>query len=301
MNASKTTGYYIRECLGEDTSMSCDFTETEREVVVLKLAWELIDEMVNYEMFAASPSLTDAALMFKSTTHQRLFNVLLGDFLSQPRQWPFGLPMPPEGSKKSERSVLFHLLQICDAPRLEPSGGGALRPMIKALIDWLEAEFTIEVWLPSISAESMIRVKRISFIKICGNIAKHSFVRLSDTIKEICEVIKTNGKPITEEQGYLILPEFYDRFHRDIFSYHSSTVAEFLNNVRWGIYDYLRPEFTRSFTKEDDPRRMGYRYQFPPDCNTEIARTMYWDLMNQVRSKPYMPRFEVTRYLKMKY
>jgi hypothetical protein len=32
--------------------MATDFTKTEREVVVLKAIWEMIDEMVNYEMFA---------------------------------------------------------------------------------------------------------------------------------------------------------------------------------------------------------------------------------------------------------
>jgi hypothetical protein len=97
-----------------------------------------------------------------------------------------------------------------------------------------------------------------------------------------------------------LIPEFYEWFHRNLFSYHSSAIAEFLNNIRWGMYDYLRPEFALSFTK-DDPSSIAYRFKYPPDCNRPVARTMYWDLMNAVRSEPYMPRFEVTRYLKMRY
>jgi hypothetical protein len=67
-----------------------------------------------------------------------------------------------------------------------------------------------------------------------------------------------------------------------------------------GVYEYLKPEYARSFTK-DDPASMKYRFAYPPNCTNPIARSMYWDLMNAVRSNPYMPRFEVTRYLKMRY
>src|SRR5215218_1142153 len=41
----------------------------------------------------------------------------------------------------------------------------------------------------------------------------------------------------------LALADFYEKFHTDILNYHASTIAEFLNNIRWGIYEYLQPEF----------------------------------------------------------
>ncbi len=57
----------------------------------------------------------------------------------------------------------------------------------------------------------------------------------------------------------LALGDFYERFHTDILNYHSSTIAEFLNNIRWGIYEYLQPEFRRSIVwEESNPRK--YRY-----------------------------------------
>jgi hypothetical protein len=105
---------------------------------------------------------------------------------------------------------------------------------------------------------------------------------------------------IDPKLGYLTLPEFYDWFHDHVFSYHSSAIAEFLNNLRWGIYAYLRPEFERSFTR-DDPQSIAYRFQYPQGCDHEPAKTLYWDLMNAVRMEPYVPRFPVTRYLKMRY
>lgn len=277
------------------------YSRTEQEVVVLKAAWEMIHEMVNFEIFMEINRVKDTNLMFRTATHQRIFNVLLVDFLSQPRNWPFELPLPPHDAAKSERCILFQLKRICADPQLNRDGGNLLREPLDAFQQWLEAECVVEkVHLPSIEVESDIRVKRIAFIKICGNIAKHNFTRLRVNVAEICEILKLNGIAIDTEHGYLVLPEFQEWFHANIFSYHSSAIAEFLNNMRWGIYHYLRPEFLRSFTK-DDPDSLAYRFQFPPNCDGLAARSMYWDLMNAVRSEPFMPRFEVTEFLKMRY
>ena len=37
------------------------------------------------------------------------------------------------------------------------------------------------------------------------------------------------------------------------------------------------------------------------EINNTFAKNCYWDLMNEVRSGPYMRKFQVTRYLKMRY
>ena len=276
------------------------FNPMEQEVIVLKLVWDSIDEMVNYEMFRKLASLEDVTLMFKSVTHQRLFNILLVDFLSEPK-WPSELKISEAGVRASERNILFHLKRLCLSPQLSPGNGMSISSPLDALLRWLETECHIEkVWLPSIDLEITIDVKRVVFIKICGNIGKHSFAKLSRNVNDICEILRSNGSSIERDEGYLVLPDFYEWFHNDVFSYHSSALAEFLNNLRWGLYEYLQPEYSRSFSK-DDPESIIYRYQYPPNCVSPLARSMYWDLMNAVRSKPYMPRFEVTRYLKMRY
>ena len=100
-------------------------------------------------------------------------------------------------------------------------------------------------------------------------------------------------------QAYLVLPEFYEWFHRDSFAYHSSTIAEYLNNLRLGIFAYLQPEFARAY-HEVEPRPM-YRFNIPTAITHPLAKEMYGDLMNMVRARPYMPRFEVSQYVKMRY
>lgn len=273
----------------------------EQEVIVLKAAWELVSDMVNYEIFAPLTNTKETSLLPNTATHKRLFNILLLDFLSTLNAASFGLAEPPEGSPLSDKTYLYYLRRIASSPQVNSSGAHLIAGPVEAFAKWLEAECFIEgVWLPSIDVKTDLRVKRIQFLRICGNIAKHHFASMSRNSKEIAAVLKENGVLIDRDQRYLVIPEFYDWFHTNILSYHISAIAEFLNNIRWGIYDYLRPEFTRSFTRDPlDPIR--YRFKIPPDINRPLGRTMYWDLMNEVRSAPDIPRFEVDRYLKMRY
>jgi hypothetical protein len=281
--------------------MTTAFNALEQEILVSKSVWDSIDDMVNYAMFVKKHGTEDTELHFETARHQRLFNVLLVDLLSQPRVWPFGLKHPPEGASETDRCILFHLKRICATPELNPGGISCLGDPLNAFVQWLEAECLVEdVWLPSIELKIDIRVKRITFIKICGNIGKHNFTRLGADVAILCKVLEANGATVDPAMGYLVLPEFYEWFHTNVFSYHSSAIGEFLNNIRWGLYDYLRPEFLRSFRK-DNPTSIAYRFDVPKNCEHEVARTMYWDLMNAVRSPPYMPMFTVTRYLKMRF
>jgi hypothetical protein len=102
--------------------------------------------------------------------------------------------------------------------------------------------------------------------------------------------------------GYAVLPEFWEWFHTHLFGYHLSTIAEFLNNIRWGIFEYLQPEFARAYRVTSyDAGVPIYEFDGPAQIAAPIAKTMYWDLMNMARSKPYFPRFTVTPALKLRF
>lgn len=280
------------------------FNETEQEVIILNAIWGMIDDMVNYEMFVKTERTTDVVLTFSTPAHMRLFNVLLVDFLSQPQTpkgglVPFDLPQPPSNARCADSTHLFYLRQVCTAPKLGSDTSRIADPL-DSFSDWLETEAVVErVWLPSINTELDFRICRLLFMKICGDISKHNFLRLSRNVKRLRRVLKANGHAVDEGQAYLVLPEFYEWFHRDIFAYHSSTVAEYLNNLRLGIFTYLQPEFARAY-HEVGPRPM-YRFHIPSTITHPLAKEMYWELMNMVRARPYMPRFEVSQYAKMRY
>src|SRR5258708_6005149 len=99
------------------------FTKIEQEAIILNAVWEMIDGMVNYEMFVKHDKVEDTNLLFETPTHMRLFNILLGDFLSLPQRrrknpLPFGLPDPPNGTRESNLTFLFYMRRVCDNPRL---------------------------------------------------------------------------------------------------------------------------------------------------------------------------------------
>lgn len=53
------------------------------EVILLKAVKEFIDSMVNFEMLQIYGSDPDSNILFNTSTLQRLFNVILVDFLSR--------------------------------------------------------------------------------------------------------------------------------------------------------------------------------------------------------------------------
>lgn len=275
------------------------YSETEQEIIVLRAVWDMIDGLVNYSIFEKRHGTIDATLFFSSMSASTLFNALLADFLSSPRKGTFGLPKTM-GDAETDKTFLFYLRRIASDPYLNVSSASISIP-VESFITWLEGECSVDdVWFPTVPIETNIRVKRMVFLKICGNISKHNFSRLNWVVDEIVQLLSENGVEIDAEQGYLLLPEFYKWFHNDIFFAHSSAIAEHLNNIRWGIFNYLCPEFERSYEKPD-PKSVAYQYNYPEECQNPLAKAMYWDLMNQVRSKPYFPRFTADKMLTRRY
>jgi hypothetical protein len=253
-----------------------------QEIVALNANCVLINDMVNNSIFIKLEEDKDVTLLPHTGVHQRLFNIQLVEFLSAPRKETLGLRKLPNNSR--DHGYLFYLEKVCLNPLLNPAGGKKLEDPIKKFVSWLDAECVVErVWLPSINTELTLKLPRVSFIKICGDISKHGFLRLGERVKQIQEIFGKNLKKITNEEAFLVLPEFYEWFHEDILNYHISAIAEFLNNIGWGIYEYLNPN-DKIITSSDSLN--------------PVERSMFFNLK---AFRPYMPKFEVTKYLKMRY
>lgn len=271
--------------------MPMGLIDIEEEVILLKAIEELIDSMVNFEVLELKGSDPDSNILFRSMTHQRFFNIILVDFLSRTDKRAF----------VKQTSYLGALKLISKTPNFDIDGSVTpLSEATRALVNWLEQKVEVEAWLPSIDAETTLKLSRTSFLKMCGDISKHNFLRLIRVAEELREILAESGVSIELDDALIALTAFYERFHRDILNYHSSTIAEFLNNIRWGIYEYLQPEFRRSIIWEGgDPPK--YRYTYPKGVTTKFAKECYWEIMNEVRSPPYVRRFQVTKWLKLRY
>jgi hypothetical protein len=280
------------------------FNGLEQEAIVLLAAWDMLGGMVNYAFYRKMKLTTAVTLMFENANDRRLFNILLGDFLSQPNERGgkesfLNLKQPPKAGRATDYTFLFYLRQICDAPHLGTQIECIKRPL-DALSSWLEDECLVEkVWFGEIDVEADIRIERIRYIKICGDIAKHNFSRLQSNVEKIIQTLRKSGVEIDAEAGFKALPGFYEWFHENVFIYHSSHIAQMLNDLLWGIYKYLSTEFQRSY--EQKPGDPVYRYQYPEECGHSFARSAYWNLMNHIRHGPYLPLFTVSPSLKSEY
>jgi hypothetical protein len=282
--------------------------DIEREAIILNSAWAMIDGMVNWAMFVKNDLTRPTNLMFETSQHRQLFAILLGDFLSQVKAYsgqpvPLGLKAAPSNARPSDLTFLFHLRQVCADPKLGRDAS-SLGSTIETFALWLEDEFFAPgVNLNAINIVADLHIARYHYIKMCGDIAKHNLARLEANAKRLRELLKVAGKNVSEQDSYLAIENFFEWFHDNIFVYHSSQIAEFLNNIRWAIFEYLQPEYQRSwhlteYATQDFPM---YAYSFPDDIADPIARAMYWDVMNRVRSKPWVHRFVISASSKQRY
>jgi len=283
----------------------CCVNETEQEAIVLNAAWAMIDDMVNWAMFVKFDEPLRNVL-FETSQHARLFNILLGDFLSplhafKGKPVPFALPAAPSDARLSDLTFLFYLRRVCEAPRLG-SDCGALADTIERFSVWLEAEFVAEgVNLADIDVVADVRIQRGRYLKICGDIAKHNMTRLESNVSHIRRALAENGHTISEQDGYLAIAGFYEWFHENIFLAHASVIADFLHSIRIGIHTYLRAEFARAYRRTDVPFEGFYQFDVPAAITEPVARAMYWDAMNRMRAGLYMRPFAISETLKTLY
>jgi hypothetical protein len=280
----------------------------EQEAIILNSAWIMIDGMVNWAMLVKNNRTEPTNVLFETGQHRRLFIILLGDFLSDVRTLegspqPLGLTMAPSNARPSDLTFLFHLRQVCGDPKLGGDASG-LSAAIEAFADWLEGDFiAASVNLHAIDVVADLRIARYRYLKMCGDIAKHNLARLQTNVRHLRKLLDAAGHPATEQDAYLAVESFFEWFQNCIFIYHSSQIAEFLNNIRWAIFDYLQPEFRRSWhlAEKATPDFPMYGYYVPADIADPAARAMYWDMMNRVRAKPWVHRFVVSDCFKQLY
>lgn len=265
----------------------------EREVKFLKAINELIDSIVNTAVLEIYGDLYDATVVCRSSTHQKFFGIILLDFISNTRQEsPVGVcPTYPDA-----------LRSIIENPHFddEEESITLLRDSTYKFWDWLyNGESILEkIYLKTISRDVRINIAPNELIYIYGNISKHSFPRLTGVVNKLKSLLTIDEK--LSKNYYLILDDFYERFDEDIFNYYVGTIAEYLNNIRWGIHRYLLSEYQRSY-EWSNRDSLQYNYSTPEGIDDEFAKACYWNLMNQIRRKPILQQFRVTDSLKKKY
>jgi len=280
------------------------YNKVEQEVILLNAVWKMIGGMVNYQLFVKGHGTEDVTLTFNTNVHARLFTILLVDFLSRPQAnragvMPFGLPDPGKDARPIQNTYLHYLLLICDEPHLG-NDASALRLSVESFMKWLQASALIDaVYLPSLDLTLDVTITRLLMLQISGDVAKHNFSRLQGNVSRVRTVLADSGHVIDEQEGYQVLPELYEWFSEYILPYHASTIARFLNDIRWAIFEYLYPLYERCLVRYSDGQ--FHTLELPDAIQQPIAMAMCWDLLNKVRTPPYFPRFTVPEIMMKRY
>ena len=263
----------------------------EQEVIILRNVWDHIEEMVNFSLMEIRGTDPDSLIMFKDRNQQKLFFILLVDFLS----------CTDKTSPIGKTTFLAGLSNVCDDPQFSEGGSERdLRDVDQRFRSWLTEKVTIHIWMASSRKQVNLAISRLDAIKMSGDVSKHNYLRACRVVERLGKILKESGIEVSFDQAMLALPDFYKRFLDDILIYLSSHICEFLNDIRWAIHKYLDPQFTNSFHRADDSP-VGYSYNIPVEIKSEYARDCYWELMNELRQKPYMRQFVVSHSLKSKY
>lgn len=270
------------------------YTGPKREILFLDTVRWLCDEICNYVILDIIGSGEHSNILFHTEVHQRVFFITLVDLLSPSDPNTIGEATP----------YLRALAEVCENPFFQ--NGDSLRLLketVEAFRAWLVEPVEIKFWLATVEVEDTLTLTRAEMIKAAGNIVKHNHTRLWGIAKVFDDALRAKGHSYDKGQFLLDLHEgFYFRLYEDIGNYHASTIAEFVNNIRWGIHEYLRPECARAYRKVGSGFDGAYTFDVPAVLSDdEFIRGLYWRLMNSVRSKPIVPRFTVTEWLKKRH
>ncbi len=178
----------------------------EEEVVLLKAVVDLIDSIVNFEIFDLLGIDPDSNILFHAGTHQKYFNLVLADFLSK----------TDKRAPVTQKSYLAGLRAIGAAPSFDVNGSvELLRDSTAAFTRWLEEKVEVDIWMPSIERQEILKVTRFTFLKMCGDLCKHNFLRAVGVAEELRAILEKSGVVISVEESLLGFEDFYQRFHDD--------------------------------------------------------------------------------------
>jgi len=268
------------------------YAGAEREAIGLCITLEAINDIANHELLKLTDIVSlpgQAEVHFPSRTHQHLFLTRLLDFAKE----------NGDASLTGTRGSCLDVLEAsCDSKAFNVNCSVLpLQQFTAALTQWLQENTPLKLWLPTVNINADLNVPRIEFLYISGNQVKHNLSRLTGLSRRIQAILHEHGYNVDLDQIPLALDDFQEHLQDGYFVYYGTWLTELLNNVRWGLQDYLLPTFNASirFKPENPPM---YFYEYPDSISAEIPRAWFWRLMNHVRSGPYLKRFVCAEHMK---
>lgn len=267
----------------------------ESETIGLCIALEAFGDILNHallEIRGLESRSNDVTVYFHSRIHQQLFLIRLLDFAKETGDF---------GMTGVKGSCLDVIRSACETKCFDANSSvGELKRAVDSLSEWLHTLTTLKLWIPTLDLEIELQVTRIYLLYISGNEAKHNISRLTGLEKNIQRMLSEHGYEVPLEQIPLALDEFTENLSEHFFAYYSTWLSELLNDVRWGLQEYLTPTYRACYRAAPEIDELAYRYDYPAGISSSITRSWFWRLMNNVRTGPYFKKFKASQHFKMK-
>ncbi|WP_320838234.1 hypothetical protein [Zhongshania sp.] len=270
------------------------FSPIEQEVVGLCVSYEAAVDIANHallELQVCSRHPEEKRALFPSHIHEQLFLIRLLDFVSE------------KGNSQLtgvKGSCLDVLEAACNSACFEESGRvEVLRSAVVELRVWLAYSGKTKLWLPSLDINAELEVSRLDFLFIAANHSKHNLSRLTGVANRISSFLNDHGYEISTEEIPLALDDFREHLSENYFVYYGTWLTELVNNIAWGVWTYLQPQFERSFRPEGR-NSLFYSYDYPKGVSDPIAQRWFDRLMGNIHTRPYLEQFLGDQDLKEK-
>ena len=264
----------------------------ESETIGLCIALEAIGDILNHallEIRGLESGTNDVTVYFHSRIHQQLFLIRLLDFAKETGDF---------GMTGVKGSCLDVIRSACETKFFDTNNSvGALKKAADSLSEWLHTPTSL--WIPTLDLDVELQVTRIYLLYISGNEAKHNISRLTGLAKNIKNMLSEHGHEVPIEQIPLALDEFTENLSEHFFVYYSTWLSELLNDLRWGLQEYLTPTYRSCYIATPEIDELAYRFDYPTGISSSISKSWFWRLMNNVRTGPYFKRFNAPSYFKM--
>lgn len=264
------------------TSMNHNAIETE--VIGLCICLEAVNNIVNNILVDVRPLSKrpeQSVVYFNSYAEKELFLIRFLDFSKE------GGDSRLTGVSGSCLNVLKSVCSTAGFNKNESVN--ELKSAVDELEIWLNTKSSIKLWLPTLEINAEVEVSRLDFLKISGNQCKHNLSRLTGVSRDISDILERHDYSVPIEHIPLALEDFQEHLQENYFVYYGTWITELLNNIRWGIQTYLLPIFHESYIKGDDG--FSYHYEYPKNIHNDIPKQWFWRLMNNIRTGPYINRF----------
>lgn len=246
------------------------YSNKEKEIMLLHDILDILLDTVNNYRSELLGEADEAQIMLYDDDNQKIFLINILELLSE---------VKIDGDKIK---YIDFLVEVIKNPSYGSKNIHALNVAVKKFKSYIDNEMVINrMWLPSIDTEVNLKIKASDLIYIAGNTTKHGVNRLNIVRSRIIKVLESNNIIIDEENSFIVIEEIQNWFFDDVINHQVTYLSQLLNDIKYGIYEYLLPEVKENL-----------------NTNKEEVKHFHWELMGRVPEIPnYFPKFTSMKLL----